>query len=411
MAPRAGEHSDANCIYCAAVLGSPSQHLLTLVAAASLAAGLAACGDDDSDTSSTSAAEATTSVKAVSTDTCGDVEYGGSEEPDLLITSDLPLQGDSAKRSEQQVEAIRLALEDAEWKAGDFNVALQSCDDTIAKTGLWDVKTCQDNADAYAEDPDVIGVIGTYNSGCAAEIIPILNEAPDGPVAMISPGNTAVSLTADEKLYPSGDRNYARVIPNDAYQGAALAELADDKSAGGTIAVLYAADDDTSIGQADNFEGAAKELGLKTETFSWDPKAKDYEALMGKVAKINPGAVVLAGLTELNAGQVISDKVGVVGSNEKVPLIGFDGLTQQSTIDESHGAAAGMYASIPGRAPENLTGRGAEFADALESTVRRRGAGAVRARGRRGHRGPAAGDRGGQRRARRDRRGAIRPPA
>ena len=215
----------------------------------------------------------------------------------------------------------------------------------------------------------MIGVIGTYNSGCAEEMIPILNEAPDGPLAMISPGNTAVNLTADEKLYPSGERNYARVIPNDAYQGAALAELAEDKSAGGTIAVLYAADDSTSIGQADNFEGAAKELGLKTESFSWDPKAKDYEALMGKVAKIDPGAVVLAGLTELNAGQVISDKVGVVGSNEKVPLIGFDGLTQQSTIDESHGAAAGMYAGIPGRAPENFTGRGTEFADELTDRI------------------------------------------
>ena len=122
---------------------------------------------------------------------------------------------------------------------------------------------------------------------------------------------------------------------------------------------------------------------------------------MGKVAKIDPGAVVLAGLTELNAGQVISDKVGVVGSNEKVPLIGFDGLTQQSTIDESHGAAAGMYASIPGRAPENLTGRGAEFADELDGSDRRRGAGAVRARRRRGDRGHAAGDRGGRRRPRR----------
>ena len=101
-----------------------------------------------------------------------------ARSPTLLITSDLPLQGDSAKRSEQQVEAIRLALDDAELEGGRRNVAFQACDDTIAKTGLWDVKTCQDNADAYAEDPDVIGVIGTYNSGCAAEIIPILNEAP-----------------------------------------------------------------------------------------------------------------------------------------------------------------------------------------------------------------------------------------
>ena len=40
-----------------------------------------------------------------------------------------------------------------------------------------------------------IGVIGTFNSGCAEIIIPILNRAPNGPVAMVSPANTYVGLT------------------------------------------------------------------------------------------------------------------------------------------------------------------------------------------------------------------------
>ena len=39
----------------------------------------------------------------------------------------------------------------------------------------------------------MLGVIGTYNSGCAAEEIPILNKRRR--LAMISPGNTAVCLT------------------------------------------------------------------------------------------------------------------------------------------------------------------------------------------------------------------------
>ena len=41
----------------------------------------------------------------------------------------------------------------------------------------------------------VIGVIGTFNSGCAAIIIPVANQAPNGPLAMVSPANTYVCLT------------------------------------------------------------------------------------------------------------------------------------------------------------------------------------------------------------------------
>ena len=145
---------------------------------------------------------------------CAELEYGGEGEPDALIASDLPMQGDSAERSEQMVEAIRIVLEDAEWKAGDTNVAFQACDDSIASTGEWDEAQCEENAKAYAANPDLVGVVGTYNSGCAAIQIPILNEAPDGGVAMVSPGNTLICLTQDspscdpdqpDAFYPTGD--------------------------------------------------------------------------------------------------------------------------------------------------------------------------------------------------------------
>jgi len=52
---------------------------------------------------------------------------------------------------------------------------------------------------------------------------------------MISPANTHGGLTQGgpgcdttepDKYYPSGTRNYARVVANDAYQGAANAEFA-----------------------------------------------------------------------------------------------------------------------------------------------------------------------------------------
>jgi branched-chain amino acid transport system substrate-binding protein len=325
-------------------------------------------GDDDDDAPEAVAAQ------------CGAVEYEGEGEPDAVIASDLPMQGDARQRSEQMVEAIRVVLERNDWRAGNVTVGLQVCDDSIAETGLWDVEQCRANAEAYADDSSVLGVVGTYNSGCATEMIPILNQAADGPLAIVSPGNTSICLTepADtcaagepESLYPSGERSYARVIPNDAFQGAALAELANDEGDGSAF-VLYADDDPTSLGQATTFRNAAEELGVDVVGFeAWEPNADDYRDLMREVGRSDAGAVVLAGLTEQNAGQLIEDKVDALGPNDgEVALIGFDGLTQQSTIDAAaNGAAEGMLASLPGKAPENLEGEGDEVVAELEQRI------------------------------------------
>jgi branched-chain amino acid transport system substrate-binding protein len=347
-------------------------HRATAIAAGLAAAlALAACGSGSSSTTSSSAG----GDIALSLENCGELEYGGEGQPDALIVSDLPMQGDSAERSKQQVEAIRVVLDRSDWKAGDTTVGFQACDDSIAKTGLWDEDTCRANAEAYGSDEAVVGVIGTYNSGCAALEIPILNRAG---VAMISPGNTAVCLTQKSpictdgqpgSLYPNGRRNYARVIPNDAFQGAALATFAQQQGVK-QPAVLYAADDPTSEGQAENFRGAADELGLDVVDYAtWDPKAKSYSDLFDKAQSSGADGIVLAGLTEQNGGQVIQDKVAVLGPNSKLPLIAFDGLAQQSTIDKAGSASRGMFASVPGTAPENLTGEGKSFVDELSKRV------------------------------------------
>ena len=293
------------------------------------------------------------------------VQYGGSGSPDAVIVSDLPLRGDSAQRSSQQVDAIKLALDQAGWKAGDLNVGFQSCDDSIAKTGLWDAHTCTANAKAYAADKNVLGVIGTYNSGCAALEIPILNKAS---VAMISPGNTAVCLTEEspicsdyspKSLYPTGTRNYVRVVPNDAFQAAGLAQFAKSQGVEKPF-VLYASDDPTSTGQAVNFRGAARQLGMTLAGYKiWNQKAKNYTALMQSVANSGADGVILAGLIEENGGQVIRDKVASAGSNQALPLFAFDGFSSAVHDRPSRIGHTGMYASVPGRSPDALTGDGA----------------------------------------------------
>jgi branched-chain amino acid transport system substrate-binding protein len=350
--------------------------LLVLLLAALAAVAVAACGDDDEDGEET---QEFASITSLSSDSCDDVEYGGEGEPNALIASDLPLQGDSAERSEQMNAAIRQVLDREKWRAGNTRVAFQVCDDSIEETGEWDEAQCRENANAYADNPDVIGVIGTYNSGCAAEIIPILNEAPGGGVAMVSPGNTLPCLTESAKvceadqpdgLYPSGERNYARVVPNDAAQGAGLALFAQDQGIKRAF-VLSTADDQTSLGLAQAFRGAAEALGLDVVGFeSWDPETDDYSALMSQARDANADAIVLAGLLEHNGAEIINDKVEELGPNEgPVQLLAPDGFAQQATIDDAGEAAKGMFVSVPGRTPDSLTGPGKVFVDELKSEL------------------------------------------
>jgi branched-chain amino acid transport system substrate-binding protein len=274
-------------------------------------------------------------------------------------------------------DAIRLVLESAGWRAGGRQVAFQACDDSSPTTGLWTKSRCQANAKAYAADPSVLGVVGTYNSGCAEAMIPILGRAPGGGVAMVSPGNTLICLTQSSPGCPPGQpkslypqrRNYARVVPNDAYQGAGLALFARGQRIDNPY-ILYASNDPTSLGQARTFRGAADRLGLQISGFrAWNPKASNYRGLMETVAKASPDAILLAGLTEENGGQLIKDKVTVLGPNSGVKLLAPDGFAQQSTIDLAGNAAAGMFASVPGQVPQNLKGPGKKLVGELEAEL------------------------------------------
>jgi len=85
-------------------------------------------------------------------------------------------------------KAVAFILNQAGWKAGNTTLAYQSCDDSTAQAGKWDSGKVSTNANAYAADASVIGVIGTFNSGAAAIMIPVLNRASNGPIAADQPG-------------------------------------------------------------------------------------------------------------------------------------------------------------------------------------------------------------------------------
>ncbi len=311
--------------------------------------------------------------EALPSSSCTAIEYEGDGDPDYLIASDFPLQGSSRTQTEQIVAAIRYELGQRDWKAGDYKIGFQSCDDATAQAGKWDSGKCSTNGNAYAANDGVLGVVGTFNSGCAAIIIPLLNQAPDGGIAMVSPANTYVCLTQGgpgcdatepDKYYPSGSRNYARVVANDAYQGAAVAEFMQAQG----VKKVYILNDKEAygLGVATNTQNAAKFVGVEVVGFeAWDPKATSYTSLFNKVKTSGADAVFLGGLIDENGAQVIKDKVAVLGPNDDVKLFAPDGFTTQATIDEAGDASAGMFMSVAGVPIDEFKGVAQEFVDGL----------------------------------------------
>jgi branched-chain amino acid transport system substrate-binding protein len=296
---------------------------------------------------------------------CSAIQNGSGQ---ILVASDLPLEGSGRTQTQQMTRAIKYILKQHGWKAGKYTLAYQSCDDATAQAGKWDSGKCSANANAYAQNSSVGAVIGTFNSGCAEIIVPVLNRAANGPIAMVSPANTYVGLThpgpgtaAGEpgKYYPTGKRNYARVVAADDYQGAADAVLA--KSLGVKKVFILNDKEAYGLGVATNFRNAAVKLGIKVVGFTaWDGKASSYEALAVKIKASGAQGVFLGGLICENGGKLIKDIRAGVPSSVKIMMP--DGFTPVSaTVQQAGTAAEGSTVSVAGLPNSALKGAGATF--------------------------------------------------
>jgi branched-chain amino acid transport system substrate-binding protein len=296
----------------------------------------------------------------------GGGEQGGGTGggPTATIVSDFPLQGSARPQNETIVNAIKLALEQRNNKAGDVTIDYQSQDDATAQAGKWDEAKCTQNAQSAAQNQDIVGWIGPFNSGCAAVEIPILNQAGLG---MVSPAATALGLTKPssdpsepDKYYPTGERNYTRVIVADDKQGRAGALWMRDLG----VKRVYILDDQETYGKglADQFQQNAEASGIQVlGREGIDGKAANYRSLMAKIAQLNPDAIYFGGITQNNAGQLVSDKVGAGMPNDQVVFMGPDGIFEDSFLDAAGSAAEGIYVTFGGLPASELPSKGQDF--------------------------------------------------
>ncbi|MCY7382851.1 MAG: branched-chain amino acid ABC transporter substrate-binding protein [Microcoleus sp. CAN_BIN18] len=342
--------------------------LRTILFAAGIASLCASCQNPQTPIATTpgSSPGATPAASPVAVSTPGDPNT-------VKIVSMLPMTGSALGQSQTMVNGIKQALAETDSKAcdGKIKIEYEVLDDATAAAGKWDPSQVTSNSNKIVADGSVVAAIGHYNSGAAKLSIPVLNQAN---VVMISPANTYPGLTKLGKgepkepnvYYPTGTRNFTRVVPADDIQGTVATNWA--KSLG--VKKVYILDDQELYGKgiADVFEATAKTAGIEVLVREGiDIKASDYKALMNKIKALNPEMIYFGGTTQSNAGQIIKDIRNVGMTPEAVKIMGPDGIKDQALIDAGGKDAEGVYATFGGLPPKELTGEGAKWYESYKA--------------------------------------------
>ncbi|MEA2457986.1 MAG: branched-chain amino acid transport system substrate-binding protein [Thermoleophilaceae bacterium] len=292
--------------------------LVTTACIAALTVGISACGGSSGGGGSKSA------TKTIS---------GTS----LTIYSSLPEQGASGGQAKAIENGAKVAVDQVGGKVGKYTITYKPLDDSLASSGKADEGKGAQNARTAGSDSSTIGYIGEYNSGISKVTIPILNQ---NGIAQISPANTYVGLTSTapghepgepDKYYPTGKRTYARVVPKDTIQSAALVTAA--KEDGCKTLHVFNSKTTYSAGLARNIGLAAPKVGGITIEGSdaYDPNASNYRSL---ASNVKADCVIQTGEIESNGVQVMKD---VAAADPKAKLYGADGICLNASADPTKG--------------------------------------------------------------------------
>ena len=147
----------------------------------------------------------------------------------VTVYVSMPLRGPAAVEGRDVVRAAKLALADAQGRAGKLEVRAVYLDDTGGRgaRARWSQAAAAANARAAAEDSSAIAYLGDFDSGATRASLPITNEAR---MLQVSPASSAVDLVqpflgagdqVPEEVQATGERTFGRVIPSDAVQAEA----------------------------------------------------------------------------------------------------------------------------------------------------------------------------------------------
>ncbi|MBI4062823.1 MAG: branched-chain amino acid ABC transporter substrate-binding protein [Elusimicrobia bacterium] len=255
----------------------------------------------------------------------------------------VPLTGDIGTEGQGVRRAVELAIEEAN-QSGRFPylVEVRAFDDRA------DPKEAVSVANLIVSDPNIVAVIGHYNSGCS---IPASQVYARAGIPMISPASTNPKLTA-QQLEEGwlGPRSIFRVVPTDDVQGTYAADFVTDKLKFKNFAVLH---DKTPYGQglAEQFRERFAKRGGQILAFEGIASGdRDFKALLTRLKSLNPQGVFFGGLYPECALLIRQAKeIGLPAT-----FFSGDGSKTNELLKIAGPAAEGAYLSITGIPVEHL---------------------------------------------------------
>jgi DNA-binding SARP family transcriptional activator/ABC-type branched-subunit amino acid transport system substrate-binding protein/DNA-binding beta-propeller fold protein YncE len=298
---------------------------------------------------------------------CGEVAFEGEGRPDVLLVSSLPLQGNARQDTRPMVDAVRLVLKQRDFEAGAYSVGYQSCDSSTAQAGGEDFFRCGALAKAFSRNLSVVGVFGSYTSYCSYQQIPITNEAPDGPLTMITPSNTHHSLTTDDSLYPTGTRHYFRLAAVERYYGAAQVELA-RQLGHDRLFVAESRYQEYGPDYVPELRATARELGVEVVgSAKFDPDARSHDAVVREAVASRPESVAIVGILTPGSAALLRQLRRALGP--EVAISAPDGFELPDDLQALAGDAAnGLYVAVYGIPNALLPPRGKQFLDTFAAS-------------------------------------------
>src|SRR4051794_24918067 len=248
--------------------------------------------------------------------------------------------------------------------------ATQANDDDAIPGWRIEVRALDDSSDPptgeaaakqLSADSNLIGVVGTYNSGVAAKVAPVLHQAG---VTMISPGNTDPALTVGaDAAHPARPYdNYFRLVANDSVQAPFLADHA-KKRLHATKAFVISETKPVSKGLADTFADVfARQGGSVVKRVVVPDGTADFTDALKQLGEAKPDLIFFGGEHQVGAQlRTASTTAGL-----HVPMMGGDGLKEDAYITAVGAASNGDVASSIG-APAATEKSAAKFVAAYKS--------------------------------------------
>ena len=255
----------------------------------------------------------------------GSASAAQAQKGTIKIAVQAPLSGEQAALGEHIKLGAQLAVEEASkaFKTLGYDLVLVPYDDQAKpEVGVA-------NARNIVADPDVLALVGHFNSGVA---LPASEVYKDAMLAMISPANTATEIT--DRGYP----NVNRVCGRDDVQGPVGARFAAQDL---KLKSVYIIHDKTLYGQgvAENFRNEAKKLGLTILGFEGTEERANFSPMIITLKAKNPGLVYFGGI--YHQGGLLLKQLREKGVKAK--FMGPDGLDSAEMVKIAGSATIGSY--------------------------------------------------------------------